>query len=332
MSSKKRPGVAASIRLASMVDDPGLWEQIEQQYESIVRPKLLQTKLFLAATTLDEEEEKLYYYNNNSSNNNRQLMITSVKNKQELLDIVSWKFTVGKPRPQLLGLIQSNSNEKIQRYTSEGIQIATCSSDNDDENKTIKDAIDKISSNLQGVGPATASAILVRACPSQFCYMYDEVIDTFKTKRVYTLKVYVEINNECKRLANELNNVTTSTTTTKKVTTKKKSLGSSGGDGRDDDGDNENEETDGDGTDGGKGWTTARVARTLWIAARVLAADSGEDLTSSSSSSASSQKKKKNSPKTTTTNEDTTKRTAAAAIGTTGESASSRKSSKRRRM
>jgi len=170
---------------------------------------------------------------------------------------------------------------------------ATTDDDDDDEEEenTIKDAISCISSNLQGVGPATASAILVRACPHKFCYMYDEVIDTFLlSKRTYTLKVYLDINNECTRLANELNKNNDS------------------------------------GDVGGRDWTTARVARTLWIAARVLAAGDGEDLTSKSKAASTA------AAAAAATSSDRKKRTAAAAaaVGTTGKTSSSDTTKKRR--
>jgi len=261
--SKKRPGVDASIRLAAACttgDDDAtlsLWERVEQQYESIRSTKLLQA---------EQAWDKSFFPSNDDEE------LHEIRNQQELLKIVAWKFAVGKPRPQLLGLIRSNTDQDIRRYTSEGIQIARHTGkdsknydDDDDDSTIIKDAINSISSNLQGVGPATASAILARACPHKFCYMYDEVIDTFvQSKRTYTLNVYLQINNECTRLANELNCI--------QQQQQQQQRRPSGGSGS---------ESDGSGSE----WTTARVARTLWIAARVLAAGGdGEDLTSSKSS------------------------------------------------
>jgi len=121
--------------------------------------------------------------------------------------------------------------------------------------------------------------------------MYDEVIDTFLlSKRTYTLKVYLDINNECTRLANELNKNNDS------------------------------------GDVGGRDWTTARVARTLWIAARVLAAGDGEDLTSKSKAASTA------AAAAAATSSDRKKRTAAAAaaVGTTGKTSSSDTTKKRR--
>jgi len=40
---------------------------------------------------------------------------------------------------------------------------------------------------LQGVGPATASAILTLVRPDVFCYLYDEVIDCFEPTRDVSL-------------------------------------------------------------------------------------------------------------------------------------------------
>ena len=82
--------------------------------------------------------------------------------------------------------------------------------------------------HLKGVGPATASAVLVLVRPDVFCYMYDEVIDCFLPNRTYTMTVYMKVNMECRKIARHL-----------------------------------------------EGWTPARVAQALWIAARLHAA--GED-------------------------------------------------------
>mmetsp|Transcript_56356 Transcript_56356/g.136699 ORF Transcript_56356/g.136699 Transcript_56356/m.136699 type:complete len:310 (-) Transcript_56356:145-1074(-) len=302
--SKKRPGVDASIRLAAACttgDDDAtlsLWERVEQQYESIRSTKLLQA---------EQAWDKSFFPSNDDEE------LHEIRNQQELLKIVAWKFAVGKPRPQLLGLIRSNTDQDIRRYTSEGIQIARHTGkdsknydDDDDDSTIIKDAINSISSNLQGVGPATASAILARACPHKFCYMYDEVIDTFvQSKRTYTLNVYLQINNECTRLANELNCI--------QQQQQQQQRRPSGGSGS---------ESDGSGSE----WTTARVARTLWIAARVLAAGDGEDLTSKSKAASTA------AAAAAATSSDRKKRTAAAAaaVGTTGKTSSSDTTKKRR--
>ena len=56
---------------------------------------------------------------------------------------------------------------------------------------------------LKGVGPATASAILSLTRPDVFSYMFDEAIDCF-SRRNYTLKEYVDLNDECTVIAKNL--------------------------------------------------------------------------------------------------------------------------------
>ena len=76
-------------------------------------------------------------------------------------------------------------------------------------NVAIKEALGELT-QLKGVGPATATAVLCRYRPDLFCYMYDEVIDTFEPKRDYTLAVYLRINSQCLKIAKTLGNGWTS--------------------------------------------------------------------------------------------------------------------------
>ena len=60
---------------------------------------------------------------------------------------------------------------------------------------------------LNGVGPATASAILCLIKPEHFAFMDDEVIECLlpNKKRGYTLGIYMEVNGRCREIADELN-------------------------------------------------------------------------------------------------------------------------------
>ena len=220
--SKKRPGVEASARLVT-IPDVNVWEQIEAQYDSIRKEKLLAAEQACKKSKVSDNDK----FNNIS--------------KDQLLDIVQWKFAVGKPRPQNLGLLRGNTDAVVVKCSQDAIALAKdlsltecVSSDGEltaDGNVSIKKSLEELT-KLRGVGPATATAVLYRVRPDIMCYMYDEVIDCFEPKRDYTMNVYLRINAKCFSLANTL----------------------------------------------GEGWTTARVARVLWIAARVLT-DGGDDLT-----------------------------------------------------
>ena len=100
--------------------------------------------------------------------------------------------------------------------------------------------------------------------------MYDEVIDTFLPKRTYTIPVYLQINSECTKLAQQLNNNTKVVTAASNGKSKKPSK-----DNRKKQQEQENE------------WTTARVAKVLWTAALVLAIHGNEaDLTGNATTAA----------------------------------------------
>jgi len=223
--SKKRPGVAASIKLAKS-GAVNLWERVEQQYDSIRSDKLLAAENACRKLNVGEDAEC------------REL------SKDQLLALVQWKFAVGKPRPQNLGLLRANADVQVQKSSRAAIDLATeinfanSVSESTGElttegTKAIKETLENLT-QLRGVGPATATVVLSRVRPDIFCYMYDEVIDCFEPKRDYTVNVYLRINSKCLQLAKSL----------------------------------------------GDDWTTARVAKVLWIAACVLAGG-GDDLTAS---------------------------------------------------
>ena len=69
--------------------------------------------------------------------------------EEELLKVVEWKFQKGKPRYALLNRLKSNQN------------VEKCSKNAFAESKqgNIREAIDALC-ELNGVGPATASAVL----------------------------------------------------------------------------------------------------------------------------------------------------------------------------
>ncbi|EDO29105.1 predicted protein [Nematostella vectensis] len=70
--------------------------------------------------------------------------------KDELTKLMTWKLSRGKFRPRLVDLIKSNSDDKIDTLTKKAFKL-------------LPDVIQaiKVLSELNGVGPATASDVLL---------------------------------------------------------------------------------------------------------------------------------------------------------------------------
>ena len=240
--SKKRPGVEASIRLSKQLSNTEVWEQVESQLgdvTTLIEKLDTFTKNCVAIATQLADKE------NNAG----------CISKEQLLKVVQWKFAVGKPRHALMKFLTSNSGSCVQEHSQAAISLAMDMPEHNSSRSTsgkypeeqFRQALTHLT-NLKGVGPATASAVLTLVRPDHFCHMYDEVIDCFLPKRTYTLPVYQTVNEKCTDIANNL----------------------------------------------GEGWTTSRVARTLWVAARVCKSGELTDFTlpsKASSTSASSRKR-----------------------------------------
>jgi hypothetical protein len=222
--SKKRPGVEAAKRLSEL-SDAAIWESVESQLSEVIASidnldNLTEFCQNLGVTLLKGENDK----------ESKRFL-----SKEELLNVVKWKFSVGKPRHALMKYLNANSEGSVKENSQAAISEARAivfkkSTKNSMQVEEIKGPLKQLT-NLKGVGPATSSAMLTLVRPDLFCYMYDEVIDCFLPKRTYTLPVYLKLNAECMEIASKL-----------------------------------------------EGWTTSRVAQTLWVAARVCAAG-GEDRT-----------------------------------------------------
>jgi hypothetical protein len=155
------------------------------------------------------------------------------------LEISSF-FKVGKNRIYNLKHLNANTDTSIQECSrlaiaaARKLQIDECINEDGSLSAAGRKSIQEVLSHLvelKGVGPATASAIITLVRPDLFCYLYDEVIDCFESKRDYTVSVYLRVNSRCLELAKRIG-----------------------------------------------GWTPARVAKSIWMAARILAL-TGEDLT-----------------------------------------------------
>ena len=133
--------------------------------------------------------------------------------KRDLEQIVSWKHRVGKNRAFNVKHIQANTESAIETHARSAITLArgidtnkTINADgtlNDDGRSAIHAALVEFC-ELKGVGPATASALLVLVRPDICCFMYDEAIDVFEAKRDYSLNQYLRVNSSCLQMAKKL--------------------------------------------------------------------------------------------------------------------------------
>jgi hypothetical protein len=218
--STKRPGVASAVALSTCAD-ASLWEAVESQWRAVVT--VIDSRSGGTNDVLGQLDDSVESLGRELRDGTKTFLT-----KNELLDvIVPWKFSVGKARPALWKLLKSNSDEAVERATLAGLTLARdigCRQHNHKQDKNGKTkkksharssvddnlqpspvaALEAITTPLRGVGIATASAILTLTRPDVFCYMFDEVIDCFLSKRTYTLSVYVQCQQACQRIADQL--------------------------------------------------------------------------------------------------------------------------------
>jgi len=216
--SYTRPGVIAAVRLLQHTEKesstvstnpllPQLWESIDSTYSEMILEKggsSLQT-LDHTLTNLSKLILQRTKTNTNKNINNNDTYIT----KEELLQVVAWKFAKGKPRNALKKLLHSNEETLVQSsskaaFRSASILLQESKHPEIDVTKYIQQAMTELCA-LRGVGPATASAILCLYCPAYFSFMDDEVIEClYPCKRGYTMKIYQIVNSKCRELADIL--------------------------------------------------------------------------------------------------------------------------------
>jgi hypothetical protein len=190
--SKKRPGFQASAGLVAL-DDPRTWERVERHGEEVMD----------SIPNLREYERAL------------EELGTSKEcfTKAELDKVVLWKHTVGKNRVYNRKYLEANSDEAVREHSRAAIALAlgikadNCLAADGSLTAAGKKSIQEVIAcldKLKGVGPATASAMLVLVRPDIFCYLYDEVIDCFETQRDYKISNYLRVNNRCLQIARKL--------------------------------------------------------------------------------------------------------------------------------
>jgi hypothetical protein len=101
---------------------------------------------------------------------------------EDLRKVMQWKLGKGKDRPMLMGLVNQNTNASVIAASTKSFALAG--------DGKWKESIQAMT-ELKGVGPATASAILSPLYPSLFVFMADEVLEAAtNNKRTYTLSAY----------------------------------------------------------------------------------------------------------------------------------------------
>ncbi|CAK0784462.1 hypothetical protein CVIRNUC_007666 [Coccomyxa viridis] len=107
---------------------------------------------------------------------------------EELVRIVDWKLTRGKWRPKLLDYAKSHSETTVRAATSAAFDII---SSTQSAQADLKAAMGSLT-ELKGIGPATASAILTAMSP-HVPFMSDEAMAAaLKGKKEYTLPYFLK--------------------------------------------------------------------------------------------------------------------------------------------
>jgi hypothetical protein len=198
-SAYTRPGVAAAVRLAqqSLDDDESVavWSTIFARYEAMLAivprkddaPSLVVLDHWCTRDLAPRLQNPAARHDDDA----RWMM-----SLEDLVQVVQWKFRIGKARPALWKHLRANTAADVQTHVKAGLMAA--------DTGDTKEAIAAVS-KLRGVGPATASAVLSLSHPHLFCFMADEVIEAlYSGKRGYTAAIYHDVNATCQALATRL--------------------------------------------------------------------------------------------------------------------------------
>ena len=194
-----RPGSLTAHRLANDVNaiNTELWTEIESQYQDMLKEKGGQELIDLEKTC--SELGKILKAQRNENKGKSSLYLS----RDDLFQFVHWKFGKGKKRNALWKHLHANSDDFVKECTQTSLQKALIL-ENFDDADGMREVINELT-QMKGVGPATASAILSFVRPDLFTFMDDEIIEALHPgKRDYTLKIYLEVNTKCRMLANGL--------------------------------------------------------------------------------------------------------------------------------
>eukprot|EP00752_Nemacystus_decipiens_P008466 g7566.t1 len=196
---KLRPGSETAMRLLDS-DKPLEWEAAFQSYARGVE-RLSQEKGKSALVALDRWicKDLPEALRSRATGAAKPYIL-----KEELVKVVQWKLWIGANRPSLLKYAQDQNAAKVEAKSREAFDHLPWRSSSASSpasaararvpSDAVKSAVKTLSSDLKGVGPATASAVLCALCGG--CpFDADEVIDAVKRtgKRDYSLKEYLEV-------------------------------------------------------------------------------------------------------------------------------------------
>lgn len=183
-----RPGTPAARELFVSKEGIKAWtSQLEKYNEAVELVAIANNKKHLVA--LDSWLHNTY----------SQRKSNSPLSMEELEKIMEWKLCRGKDRPTLRGLIKQNTPKAISESSISAFELIS--------RGEWLDAI-KALSELRGVGPATASAILAPLHGNLCSFMADEVLEAATgRKREYSLKAYSAMQQVLLQKAAQLNTV-----------------------------------------------------------------------------------------------------------------------------
>merc|ERR1712013_249871 len=118
---------------------------------------------------------------------------------EEIVQTIKWKLARGQFRPRLKDLIQMNTPRVVMQESKKAFRAI-------DKKKDLEAAVSALS-NLKGVGPAMASAVLAAGAPEIAPFMADELLMSMPEVEGidYTMKEYMKLVEKTKECVDRLN-------------------------------------------------------------------------------------------------------------------------------